>query len=380
MKGPLKHYIRECGARNKLRECTAVYSVTNSQGFVPSTDYFSKEVYSKDLTNYKIVKRGMIAYNPSRVNVGSLAVQNAEEQVVVSPLYVVISVDETQLLPEYLCYFLHSDIGLKEIAAHTAGSVRDSLKFSALQNIEITIRSVEEQRFIIRILQKVEALINKRRQTLNKLDDLVKSQFIEMFGDPVLNPYNWPIVNIGEIAIDVRYGTSKPAVEGGQYPYLRMNNLTYEGFLDLSNMKYIDIPDDEIEKYIVRKGDILFNRTNSIDLVGKTCVFDLDEAMIIAGYIIRIRLNDKLLPVVFSNYMNLPVLKKRLRNMAKGAVNQANINAQELKSVRIYLPPIKLQNQFAAFIEQTDKSKFRIKQSLEKLEMLYKSLLQEYFG
>ena len=357
MKRPLKHYIRECGARNKLRECTAVYSVTNSQGFVPSTDYFSKEVYSKDLTNYKIVKRGMIAYNPSRVNVGSLAVQNAEEQVVVSPLYVVISVDETQLLPEYLCYFLHSDIGLKEIAAHTAGSVRDSLKFSALQNIEITIRSVEEQRFIIRILQKVEALINKRRQTLNKLDDLVKSQFIEMFGDPVLNPYNWPIVNIGEIAIDVRYGTSKPAVEGGQYPYLRMNNLTYEGFLDLSNMKYIDIPDDEIEKYIVRKGDILFNRTNSIDLVGKTCVFDLDEAMIIAGYIIRIRLNDKLLPVVFSNYMNLPVLKKRLRNMAKGAVNQANINAQELKSVRIYLPPIKLQNQFAAFIEQTDKSK-----------------------
>lgn len=178
-----------------------------------------------------------------------------------------------------------------------------------------------------------------------------------MFGDPVLNPYNWPIVNIGEIAIDVRYGTSKPAVEGGQYPYLRMNNLTYEGFLDLSNMKYIDIPDDEIEKYIVRKGDILFNRTNSIDLVGKTCVFDLDEAMIIAGYIIRIRLNDKLLPVVFSNYMNLPVLKKRLRNMAKGAVNQANINAQELKSVRIYLPPIKLQNQFAAFVEQTDKSK-----------------------
>lgn len=178
-----------------------------------------------------------------------------------------------------------------------------------------------------------------------------------MFGDPVLNPYNWPIVKIGEIAKDVRYGTSKPAVDGGRYPYLRMNNLTYEGFLDLSNLKYIDIPDDEIEKCIVRKGDILFNRTNSIDLVGKTCVFDLETAMVIAGYIIRIRLNDKLLPIVFSNYMNLPVLKKRLKDMAKGAVNQANINAQELKSVNIYLPPFKLQNQFALFVEQTDKSK-----------------------
>ena len=255
-----------------------------------------------------------------------------------------------------------------------------TLNKATLSQYRVLIHDVQTQAEIVERLDKLSDLIRHRRQELQKLDDLVKSQFIEMFGDPVLNPYNWPIVNIGEIAIDVRYGTSKPAVEGGQYPYLRMNNLTYEGFLDLSNMKYIDIPDDEIEKYIVRKGDILFNRTNSIDLVGKTCVFDLDEAMIIAGYIIRIRLNDKLLPVVFSNYMNLPVLKKRLRNMAKGAVNQANINAQELKSVRIYLPPIKLQNQFAAFVEQTDKSKFRIKQSLEKLEMLYKSLLQEYFG
>ena len=255
-----------------------------------------------------------------------------------------------------------------------------TLNKATLSQYRVLIHDVQTQAEIVERLDKLSDLIRHRRQELQKLDDLVKSQFIEMFGDPVLNPYNWPIVNIGEIAIDVRYGTSKPAVEGGQYPYLRMNNLTYEGFLDLSNMKYIDIPDDEIEKYIVRKGDILFNRTNSIDLVGKTCVFDLDEAMIIAGYIIRIRLNDKLLPVVFSNYMNLPVLKKRLRNMAKGAVNQANINAQELKSVRIYLPPIKLQNQFAAFVEQTDKSKFRIKQNLEKLEILYKSLLQEYFG
>ena len=188
MKRPLRHYIRECGTKNKEQGCTAVYSVTNSQGFVPSTDYFSKEVYSKDLSNYKIVKRGMIAYNPSRVNVGSLAVQNAEEQVIVSPLYVVFSVDKTQLLPDYICYFLHSDLGMKEIAAHTSGSVRDSLKFSSLQNIEITIRPVAEQEEIITLLRKIESIIEKRKRTLKKIDDLVKSQFIEMFGDPIRNP------------------------------------------------------------------------------------------------------------------------------------------------------------------------------------------------
>ena len=254
-------------------------------------------------------------------------------------------------------HYLYYAIQNMNLAKYNTGATIPHIYFRDYKRESIPKRSIQEQEIISEKIDKVENIIKIKREQLSHLDDLVKSQFIEMFGDPVLNPYNWPIVKIGEIAKDVRYGTSKPAVDGGRYPYLRMNNLTYEGFLDLSNLKYIDIPDDEIEKCIVRKGDILFNRTNSIDLVGKTCVFDLETAMVIAGYIIRIRLNDKLLPIVFSNYMNLPVLKKRLKDMAKGAVNQANINAQELKSVNIYLPPFKLQNQFALFVEQTDKSK-----------------------
>jgi type I restriction enzyme S subunit len=87
-----------------------------------------------------------------------------------------------------------------------------------------------------------------------------------------------------------------------------------------------------------------------------------------------------MLPVVLSNYINSTVLKEQLRSMAKGAVNQANINAQELQSIPIYLPPIDLQHEFVAFVEQTDKSKFEIQQSLEKLEILKKSLMQQYFG
>ena len=201
-----------------------------------------------------------------------------------------------------------------------------------------------------------------------------------MFGDQRTNPFGWDMVTIGDIATEVRYGTSRPAVEGGKYPYLRMNNLTYEGYLDLTDLKYIDIPDNEIEKCVVRKGDVLFNRTNSVELVGKTCVYNLDYDMIIAGYIIRVRIDDRMLPVVLSNYLNSTVLKKQLRSMAKGAVNQANINAQELQSIPIYLPPIDLQYEFVAFVEQIDKSKFEIQKSLEKLETLKKALMQKYFG
>ena len=197
-----------------------------------------------------------------------------------------------------------------------------------------------------------------RRQQLQKLHELVKSRFVEMFGDPVSNPKEWDIVKIGDIATEVKYGTSLPAVEGGKYPYLRMNNMTNDGHIDLSNLKYIDVPDDEIEKCIVRKGDVLFNRTNSVELVGKTCVFDLDEEMIIAGYIIRVRLHEAMLPIVFSSYMNTAVIKQYLRKIAKGAVNQANINAKELQAIQIYLLPLDLQNQFADCVAQVDKSKF----------------------
>ena len=179
-----------------------------------------------------------------------------------------------------------------------------------------------------------------------------------MFGNPITNPKGWDIVTIGDVITDIRYGTSKPAVEGGKYPYLRMNNLTVDGQLDLKDLKYIDISYDEIEKCVVRKDDVLFNRTNSIELVGKTAVYDLPEEMVIAGYIIRVRLNDKMLPHFLSQYMNLDVIKAILRSIAKGAVNQANINAQELQRIKIYMPDMQLQKQYVEFKQQIDKSKF----------------------
>ena len=106
----------------------------------------------------------------------------------------------------------------------------------------------------------------------------------------------------------------------------------------------------------------------------------LDEDMVIAGYIIRVRLHDIVSPVFFTRFMNMEFMKKQLRSMAKGAVNQANINAQELKAIAIYVPPIELQNEFADFVEQTDKSKLLVQQSINTLQTLKDKLMQDYFG
>ena len=255
-----------------------------------------------------------------------------------------------------------------------------TLNKATLSEMEIELPTIEEQREIASILDQLDAINEKRHDELNMIEQLVKSRFIELFGDPIANQFGWDTTNIGAIVTEVRYGTSRPAVENGKYPYLRMNNLTFDGHLDLKDLKRIDIPEEEIEKCIVRKGDVLFNRTNSVELVGKTCVFDLDEEMVIAGYIIRVRLGQKMIPTVFSAFMNSQPIKELFRGMAKGAVNQANINAQELQSIRIYLPPIDLQEQFAAFVEQTDKSKLAVQNALEELEILKKSLMKQYFG
>ena len=261
-----------------------------------------------------------------------------------------------------------------------SGSAQPQITRQGMQKINIPICSHDEQLNIVNRLIKVEKIVGFRKQQLELLDELVKARFVEMFGDPVTNPMGWEVVTIREVVTEVRYGTSKPAVENGKYPYLRMNNLTVDGRLDLNDLKYIDIPDDEVEKCIVRKGDILFNRTNSIELVGKTAVFDLADDMIIAGYIIRVRLNEKILPEVLAQYMNLEALKNIFRSMAKGAVNQANINAQELQSVKVYIPDMELQKQFIEVKNQIDKSKVAIQKSLDETQILFDSLMQKYFG
>ena len=281
------------------------------------------------------------------------------------------------ILPEYIFYLFKYKNWEEGSNKAVMGK---TLNKATLSEIEVEICSIEKQRQIVSILNKIMSVVDGRKQELQLLDALIKARFVEMFGDPIQNPKGWEVVTIGDIVTEVRYGTSKPAVEGGKYPYLRMNNLTADGHLDLNDLKYIDIPDDEIEKCVVRKGDVLFNRTNSIELVGKTAVFDLPEDMIIAGYIIRVRLTEKMLPEVLSQYMNLEALKGILRGMAKGAVNQANINAQELQSIKVYIPEMELQKQFVKMKEQIYKSKVAVQKALDETQILFDSLMQKYFG
>lgn len=261
-----------------------------------------------------------------------------------------------------------------------SGTSIPQLTVPMLKKYKFPLPEMSHQKAIAVKFEKLDQLISLRKQQLAKLDELVKARFVEMFGTFPANPFRWDTGKIQDVVSDVRYGSSRPAVEGGKYPYLRMNNITYSGELDLRDTKRIDIPDSELDKCTVRRGDVLFNRTNSKELVGKTCVYNRDELMVLAGFVIRVRVNERIRPEVLSAFLNMDFSKRMLIGMCKTAIGQANINAKELQNIDLYIPPIELQDQFVALKNKIDQQKQTVQQSLEKLELMKKALMQEYFG
>ena len=251
----------------------------------------------------------------------------------------------------------------------------ETLNKKTLGSALIRLPDLRTQRMVASHLDVIQGQLEIAAKKLERLDTLVKSRFVEMFGGS-----GWPVATVGSLATDIRYGTSKKASDCGQFVYLRMNNMTDGGGLDFGDVKHIDLSGAELEKCQVVDGDLLFNRTNSREKVGKTAVFHAKEPMVIAGYIIRVRLGDRIKPDFLAAYMNLPTTKAMLRSIARGAVHQANINSRELSAIEVPVPPICLQDSFLSFVAEVDKSRFIVQQKIEKLQMLYNSLAQEYFG
>ena len=307
-----------------------------------------------------------------RVGVGKVAV-NSVPMCTSQDIVSIIGVDEQLWNKEYISYAIQYKAPL--LAAQAQGATITGITSKALKAITIPVREKSRQDQIVWTLNYLKELLLLSEQRLAKLDELVKSRFVEMFGGSSLATRT-----IGELATDIRYGTSKKSSDEGRYTYLRMNNMTDDGRLDFADTRRITLDGSELDKCLVHKGDLLFNRTNSREKVGKTAVFEEDEPMVIAGYIIRVRLVPDIRSRYLCAYMNLPHVKEQLRAMAKGAVHQANINAKQLGSIQVPVPRISQQDEFISFVSRVDKLRVEAQVQKEKLQMLYDSLVQDYFA
>ena len=254
---------------------------------------------------------------------------------------------------EYLAHYFQSQQYRRAIEKVCSGSNINNLKAANFFSLVVPHYDDDSTRVISALFDSIDAQIKHAKDQIANLDSLVKSRFVEMFLSS-----SWPVATIGECATDIHYGTSEKASTEGEHVYLRMNNIGDDGSLDLSDTKRITLEGKALSNCLVRKGDLLFNRTNSREKVGKTCVFCLEEPMVVAGYIIRVRLDDRVDSTYLAAYRNLSSTKALLRGMAKGAVHQANINAKQLASIEFPLADIEAQKEFVAFAQQVDKSRF----------------------
>lgn len=260
-----------------------------------------------------------------------------------------------------------------------------SVRKTRIAEIDIPLPPLDEQRKIAAVLDKISNLIAKRRQQLDKLDEMVQSRFVEMFGDPEINPMEWPTIAIGETVVKIESGWSGNGTQRERKPneiaVLKVSSVT-KGYFIPEECKVLD-DQKNIKKYISpQRGDLLFSRANTKEMVGATAIIRKDYPNLI--------LPDKLWKIRFFGTANVVYMKyilssKTIRNKFSSAStgtsgSMYNVSMEKFKSIKIPLPGVREQNYFAIFVEKTEKIRISISRSLDKLETLKKALMQDYFG
>jgi type I restriction enzyme S subunit len=371
-------YIREHSERIKPfdfpEKTFRILGVTNDGGVFHAYDSLGKEINQP----YQKVDADDFAYNPYRINVGSIGLVPEElAGNYISPAYVIFSTDKTKLFPAYLLLVMKADWFNRILRASTAGSVRQNLTFDLLGTLQIPLPPLAEQKAIVAGWRKAQDEIVAARQRVENRKVAIDTRFYADLGlkSPAqttlpkflavwwkdflrwgvsFNQLNqtgaditkgkYPVVSLESVLDMVQYGTSvKANTSGDGVAVIRMNNVV-DGEFDLSNLKHVVLPKSEIEKLLMREGDILFNRTNSKELVGKCAVFHAKGDFVFASYLIRVRATPlKADPDFLAYVINSPIGRQQIDALSRQIIGQANVNSEELRGLQIPLPTLPMQ-------------------------------------
>ena len=284
--------------------------------------------------------------------------------------------DASVLNRDYLAVFLRSDSFVTWAVSKTAGAKMPRLGTKDLMNAEIPVPNIERQKEIAEKFKKLEQLISLRKQQLAKLDELVKARFVEMFGDPVKNTMDWEIKPLSELG-ELNRGVSKarprnsPELLGGPYPLIQTGEVANaKTYITSFNSTYSE--KGLAQSKMWPKGTLCITIAANI---AQTSILTFDACFpdSVVGFISRNMTNELFIHYWFSFFQK--ILDEQAPQVA-----QKNINLKILSELNVIVPPLSLQNRFAAFVERVDKQKQTVQQSLEKLELMKKALMQEYFG
>lgn len=287
-----------------------------------------------------------------------------------------------KVLPEYLAYCIYYNRSkLIELANAPVVPIINKRQFEDFSiNIE---ENVERQSSIVTILKEVDRLICYRRQQLQKLDELVKARFVELFGDPKINPNNYPVCQLSDFIVFLTSGSrgwAQYCADDGTEWFITIKNVK-DCHIETDNMQPINAPNNaEAKRTRVQEGDLLISITADLGRTGVVTKEIAGHGAYINQHLTCIRLKqDVLNPLYVAYFMESPAGKEQFESKNQSAV-KAGLNFNSINSLRLMIPPLDDQNAFIDFIKQTDKSKLAISESLTELETLKKSLMQQYFG
>ena len=361
--------VCEKGASNikqsDIANMTGEYPIYGAAGYIGNVDF-----YHQEKPYVAIVKDG--------AGIGRTTLHPAKSSVIGTMQYLL---PKDNVLPEYLCYVVRH----MHLEKYFTGATIPHIYFRDYKNEQFNLESLDKQAEIIEILGKAESIILKRRKELAELDNLIKARFVEMFGNPLSNEMGWEKVQLSACLESIDNGKSflcDAFARQDNWPaVLKLSAATYGFYRPEENKAMLD-ENQFVEDAAVRAGDLLFTRKNTPELVGMCAyVYDTPSRLMMPDLIFRLNTTNRCNKVFLWKLINHDLFRACIQAIATGsAKSMSNISKERLLSLEIILPPTELQNQFAAFVKQTDKSKVVVQKALDEAQTLFDSLMQQYFG
>jgi len=350
------------------------------EGLTIDEDVCYDKKFWNENDSYRIAKNDILIAM-SGATVGKSCINNTERNLLLNQRVAAINCDNNINL-KYIFYSIGSEKFSKYIMTNSIGCAQPNISLKQIANFEIPAVCLEEQNRIADELDKVTDVINKRKQQISKLDELVKARFVELFGDPVDNPMEWATKQLQELVTDdctISYGivqTGDDQKEG--IPVLRPVDIVNRIPVRSELKKTTEEISNKYKRTILKGREMLITvRANIAD----TCIVGEEFTGCNVGRgIVPIRTREDEMILEFLKYqIDSKHLNDSIKALAKG-ITLIQLNMEDLREVTLIVPPIEKQKSFVEFAKQTDKSKLEVQKSLEKLELLKKALMQKYFG
>lgn len=329
-----------------------------------------------DHSSAKLLSKGTILYTifATLGEVGILNIDACTNQAIAG-----ITIKDTkQITPDYLYYYLKSKKGYVNNLGR--GVAQNNINMSILRGFQVPVPPIDEQCAIVSLLDKLANIITIRQQQLQKLDELVKARFVEMFGDYIKGRGK----QLSELAT-ITGGLTKSSKRDTfklKMPYLRVANVFFNR-LDLNEILEIGVREEEVEKTLLQTGDLLFVEGNgSIEQIGRVAIWDGSISPILhQNHLIKARFNDRtIIPEFALFYFMSEEGRQQIisKSVSTSGLNTLSVN--KIGSLILPVPPIPLQEQFSTFVKQTGKSKVVVQKALDEAQVLFDSLMQKYFS